>query len=56
MYNLGGVLKDLGEIREAKKILEEALLILKNVFPPNHPKVQLTQTNLDWLKNVDVQA
>ena len=47
--NLGWVLKDLGELQEARKYLERALKIDEKVYGLDHKSTKTARTNLDDL-------
>ena len=47
--NLGMMLKDLGDLAEARAHFERVLAIDETTFGPDHPKTQLVRRNLDSL-------
>ena len=50
LNNLGLVLRDLGELAEARAAFERALAILENSqLPPDHPNIQTVRGNLESL-------
>ena len=48
--NLGGVLKDLGDLQGAKSCYQRALKILQKNLGDDHPKAKIVQNNLDLLE------
>jgi hypothetical protein len=49
--NLGGVLRDLGELAQARKCFERALKILRDRLGENHPTTMTVRNNLESLKS-----
>src|SRR5581483_2862311 len=49
MNNLGSLLMKRGQLREARKLLEETLQLKKDALPRGHPETLLTISNLAWL-------
>jgi tetratricopeptide (TPR) repeat protein len=47
--NLGSVLKDLGDLQEARKYLERALKIFRDKFGPDHLNTRIVANNLNPL-------
>ncbi len=47
--NLGGVLREQGDLAGARAHFERALAILERSLGPDHPKTQLVRENLDGL-------
>lgn len=45
--NLATVLKDLGELEEARELLRNALASVEKAFPPAHPSVVTIRSNLN---------
>jgi len=50
-YNLGIVLKDLGDVEGAKLVIKRALAIFKNYLPYDHPLVIATSNDFEILDN-----
>ena len=44
--NLALVLKDLGELEEARDLLRQALAVALQTFEPGHPSIATRQSNL----------
>ncbi|MCX6668271.1 MAG: tetratricopeptide repeat protein, partial [Methanothrix sp.] len=49
--NLGGVLRDLGDLQGAKRFYERALLIFLRCLGENHPKTKTVRNNLNSLED-----
>ena len=47
--NLGGVLKDLGDLDGARAAFERALRILRQCLPPEHPNIRIVEGHLQAL-------
>ena len=50
LNNLGGLLDSMGDYAEARPYLEQALAILEEALPPEHPYIQLVRENLEGVK------
>jgi Flp pilus assembly protein TadD len=50
LNNLGGLLQAIGDLAGARPYYEQALAILEQVYPANHPTLLIVRGNLEALQ------